>query len=96
MLNQSSSELDCDVSQCKPCKSTGVNHNFLNHVLLCFQYNLTARAVLEADDSVEILVELLQIYREKSAIFCNACLLLGILGHDSEQRVVSSAISTQE
>ena len=60
--------------------------------MLCFQYNRTARAVLEADESVEILVELLQIYREKSVIFCNVCLLLGILGHNSEQRLVSIAI----
>jgi len=55
------------------------------------QYERTATAVYEAEESVEMLVELLQIYREKGAdIFTNTCMLLGIMGFDDHRRQVSS------
>jgi len=60
-------------------------------MLLLAQYERTAAAVYEAEESVEMLVELLQIYREKGAdIFANTCMLLGIMGFDNDRRQVSS------
>ena len=53
------------------------------------QYERTAAAVYEAEESVDTLVELLQIYREKGAtIFTNTCMLLGIMGFDDHRRQV--------
>ena len=53
------------------------------------QYERTAAAVYEAEESVNTLVELLQIYREKGAnIFTNTCMLLGIMGFDDDRRQV--------
>jgi len=46
--------------------------------------------VYVTDESVDILVELLQIYRDKGTqIFNNACMLLGIMGFDDDRRQVS-------
>jgi len=54
------------------------------------QYERTAAAVYEAEDSVDTLVELMQIYREKGTdIFTNICMLLGIMGFDNDRRQVS-------
>jgi len=54
------------------------------------QYERTAAAVYEAEESIETLVELLQIYRDKGAdIFSNTCMLLGIMGFDDHRRQVS-------
>jgi len=54
------------------------------------QYERTAAAVYKAEASVETLVELLQIYREKCVkIFTSTCMLLGIMGFDDQRRQVS-------
>jgi len=45
-----------------------------------FQYDVTAPFVIEASESIETLVDLLQIYREKGIIFSGTCMLLGIMG----------------
>lgn len=51
------------------------------------KYNRTADAVYEAEGSVETLVELLQMYRDKNdSIFSNTCMLLGIMGHNPQQK----------
>jgi len=56
---------------------------------LLVQYARTAAAVYEAEDSVDTLVELMQIYRDKGAdIFTNTCMLLGIMGFYDEHRQV--------
>lgn len=52
------------------------------------QYEVTAPAVYEVADSIETLVELLQIYREKGVIFTSLCMLLGIMGLDPRCREV--------
>jgi len=58
-------------------------------MLVVAQYERTAAAVYEAEESVDTLVELLQIYREKGAsIFTNTCMLLGIMGFDDDRRQV--------
>lgn len=58
--------------------------------LLLVQYERTAAAVYEAEDSVDTLIDLLQIYRDKGAdIFTNTCMLLGIMGFDDSRRSVS-------
>jgi len=63
-------------------------------VFVVAQYKRTAAAVYEAEDSVETLVELMQIYREKGAdIFTNICMLLGIMGFDDHRRHVSFVLS---
>jgi len=55
------------------------------------QYERTAAAVYEAENSVDTLVELLQIYRDKAtSIFTNTCMLLGIMGFDDQRRQASS------
>jgi len=60
------------------------------HCVWYEQYERTAAAVYDADGSVETLLELLQIYREKGAdIFMNICMLLGIMGFDDYRRQVS-------
>ena len=53
------------------------------------QYEKTVDAVFLADDSIETLVELLQIYREKGcSIFTRTCMVLGMLGYDRHRRIV--------
>lgn len=57
--------------------------------LLLVQYERTAAAVYEAEDSVDTLVELLLIYRDKGVdIFTNTCMLLGIMASDDGRRQV--------
>ncbi|CAH1785860.1 unnamed protein product [Owenia fusiformis] len=46
------------------------------------KYDKTVDAVLEVEDSISVLLELMQIYREKGVIFNNCCLILTILGSD--------------
>ena len=62
---------------------------FHKHVI--FQYEKTVGDVY-VEGSVEVLLDLLQIYREKGAIFYRTCTLLGILGIDSERRAVSDLL----
>ncbi|XP_063422495.1 abnormal spindle-like microcephaly-associated protein homolog [Mytilus trossulus] len=44
------------------------------------KYEKTVYEVYNVDGSVDTLIELMQIYREKGAIFNSTCMLLGILG----------------
>jgi hypothetical protein len=55
-----------------------------------FQYERTVDSVYQGDESVDTLVELLVIYREKGGdIFPRICMLLGILANDPARRMVS-------
>lgn len=66
------------------------------------QYNKTIDAVYDVEDSVETLLDLLQMYREKAgdkvaekggSIFTKACFLLVILVQDEERALVGVVIS---
>lgn len=65
--------------------------------MLFFQYNRTIDAVYDVDNSVETLLDLLQIYREKAgdkvadkggSIFTKACFLLVLLVQDERRAMV--------
>ena len=47
--------------------------------------------MFDVDGSVDTLLELMQIYREKGTIFTRTCTLLGILCYHPERRDVSSS-----
>lgn len=53
------------------------------------QYDKTVYEVYNVEGSVDTLIELMQIYREKGAIFNSTCMLLGILGMLDRCRMVS-------
>ena len=46
--------------------------------------------MFDVDGSVDVLVELLQVYREKGVIFTQSCTLLGVLCYDAGRKQVSS------
>ena len=58
--------------------------------LLPWQYGSTVSGVYAEEDCVECLVELLQIYRGKGAIFSHTCTLLAILIQDPQRKQVST------
>ena len=53
-----------------------------------FQYEKTVESVFSATDSLETLLELMQVYREKGFIFNKTCMLVGLLAHDPSRRKV--------
>ena len=57
-----------------------------------FQYEQTRQAVFEAENSIETLVDLLQIFRDNCQIFTSCCMLLGIMGFDENRREVSEML----
>ncbi|XP_013394208.1 abnormal spindle-like microcephaly-associated protein homolog [Lingula anatina] len=59
----------------------------VNILLNLAKYDKTRQAVYQVEDSVDTLVELMQIYRDKgSSIFCKVCTLMGILCQDRARR----------
>ena len=60
--------------------------------VLWWQYEKTAWAVYAVEDSVATLVDLMSIYRDKGgAIFTRCCMLLAILGSDTQRKAVSNS-----
>lgn len=55
-----------------------------------FQYEKTLPYVF-VEGTLDILLDLMQIYREKGIIFNRTCTLVGILGMDNQRRMVSNA-----
>ena len=53
----------------------------------------TRAAVYAVEDSIDTLVELMAIYREKGTIFNKTCTLLGLLCNDPVRRRVCSVIN---
>lgn len=58
------------------------------HGCLFFQYDKTLPYVF-VEGSLDILLDLMQIYREKGVIFNRTCTLVGILGIDNHRRMVN-------
>lgn len=56
--------------------------------LFVFQYDKTLPYVF-VEGSLDILLDLMQIYREKGVIFNRTCTLVGILGIDNHRRMVN-------
>ncbi|KAI8771163.1 abnormal spindle microcephaly-associated protein [Biomphalaria glabrata] len=72
-----------------------VPHMELIRYSICILLNLakcerTLNDVLQSDDNISVLLDMLQIYRDKGPIFLNTCMLLGILGLNEhrKQRIV--------
>ncbi|ELT97378.1 hypothetical protein CAPTEDRAFT_220529 [Capitella teleta] len=58
----------------------------VNVLLNLAKYEETRGAVYQEEGSIDCLIELLQIYREKGAIFTKVCTLLGVLCYDPQSR----------
>lgn len=56
--------------------------------LFVFQYDKTLPYVF-VEGSLDILLDLMQIYREKGVIFNRTCTLVGIMGIDNHRRMVN-------
>ncbi|KAH9505369.1 hypothetical protein Btru_058529 [Bulinus truncatus] len=70
-----------------------VPHMELIKYALCILLNLakcekTLDYVLMSDDNIAVLLDMLQIYRDKGPIFLNTCMLLGILGLNEERKML--------
>lgn len=69
------------------------SHNYM-YAMECslnlFQYEKTLPYVF-VEGTLDILLDLMQIYREKGIIFNRTCTLVGILGMDNQRRMVSNA-----
>lgn len=74
-------------------RNVSVSLQFINIIMFNIstgQYEKTASAVYEVENSVTTLVDLMSIYREKGgAIFTKCCMLLAILGSDAQRKAVS-------
>lgn len=74
---------------CLLCVYTLVVGTWKANFVVLLQYDKTVDAVFAVDGAVSIVVDLMQIYREKGAIFTKACTLLGVLAMHPARRMVS-------
>ncbi|KAJ8300168.1 hypothetical protein KUTeg_021687 [Tegillarca granosa] len=58
----------------------------VNILLNLAKYDKTASDVYNVEESIDTLIDLMQIYREKGAIFSRTCMLLGIMGMEKCRR----------
>ncbi|XP_022094618.1 abnormal spindle-like microcephaly-associated protein homolog [Acanthaster planci] len=70
----------------------------VNILLNLTKYPPTAHAVFEEPESVSIILDLMQMYREKGTpIFCKVCMLLGTLAQDPRRaKIILSAPKNKE
>jgi len=67
-------------------------NGFYDLCLFHWQYEKTIYEVYNVEGAVDTLIELMQIYREKGAIFNSVCMLLGILGMLDKCRMVNTCL----
>ena len=71
------------------CCPVSLTNSAVSRPVVSLQYERTVSAVFDVDGSVDVLVELLQVYREKGVIFSQSCTLLGVLCYDAGRKQVS-------